>query len=188
MPGKTKQEVSTPDEPVRDLSVSARQNSVGGILSLSDLREKLGQEVSWAEIEPTFTVVNQEVFEGKPMVIGGFRFNQSKKFTKENPSGEGLIPAEFVSMLVAAYDPANEELVSVGVDQITGELLYWVIVNDGGAGINMQLERYAAKFDTDINVGARRVPPIKAEHGLRRSEYPYDDGKTVSTATTWYIG
>lgn len=168
------------------LSHSARQNSVGAVTTLGELRSIFGETAAWEDIEPGFTVVEKEAFEGKPVVIGAFRFNQSKKFMRKNAEGH-LIPGEFVSMLVAQYDPETEELVPTAARK-SGEAIYWVIVNDGGTGINQQLERYAKKYDAlDINAGAKVAPPFTVENGFRRSDYSYDDGETVGEATTWYL-
>lgn len=177
--------VETVEEKEVVLSHSARQESVGAVTTLEELRQIFGAERDWADIEPSFVVMQQEVFEDKPVVIGAFRFNQSNKYMRKNAEGF-LIPGEFTSMLIAQYDPETEELVPVAARK-SGESVYWVIVNDGGTGINKQLERYAKEYDEDVNVGCRKAPPLRVENGLRRSNYDYDTGETVIKATTWYL-
>jgi hypothetical protein len=99
-----------------------------------------------------------------------------------------MVPGEFVSMLLAAFDPASEQLTTP-----------WVVVNDGGTGIRAQLERHTKRYDVnadtlpELNAAARRVPPIRLDTGFRRSDYPYEEKNekgevvSVSTATTWYM-
>lgn len=161
------------------IGLTKRQDSLGegNVTNMAELRSLFGtRERTWDEIEPSFTVVKKAEFENQPMVIGGFRFNQSKKFGQVNAEGV-LVPTEFVSMLCAKLDG----------DDI-GE---WVVVNDGSTGIRLQLERYASRYDDNPAL----CPPITTRRGLRKSEYPYEEvneetgeltGK-VSTATTWYI-
>jgi len=182
-------EVDVVEESAKEvvLSHAARQSAVAAITNLAELRETLGATRSWEEIEPSFTVVRKDFFEDRPLVIGGFRFNQSKKFMMKNPDNpEVLIPAEFVSMLVAAYDPKSENLIGIeeAVNPHTGEIPYWVIVNDGSTGIRDQLTRYASKYDDDT----AKCPPLVINKGLRKSEYPYESEEGVQTATTWYLG
>jgi hypothetical protein len=159
------------------LKSRARQDAVAQATSLGDLREVFGDTItSWEEIEPQFEVIKDKaLFEGIPVVVGAFRFNQSNKFVKmveDNTGKKNPVPAEFVSMLLAAYDPESETLTSP-----------WVIVNDGGTGIKEQLETYAARYGDD----PLKCPPIKV-NGFRRSEYPYTDAEgNISTATTWYL-
>lgn len=159
------------------LSHSNRQQTVAQVTTLSELRDIFGQERSWEEIEPSFDVIDKETFESIPVIIGAFRFNESKKFLKRaNPDDpeSPLIPGGFVSMLVASYDVDSETLTSP-----------WVIVNDGGSGIKEQLTRYAAQYDDD----PRLARPLNVKNGFRRSEYSYEaaDG-TVGEACTWYLG
>lgn len=169
-------------------SYSNRQDRVTQATSLSDLREVFGSTLDWQEIEPSFTIVDKDVFEGKPCVIGAFRFNQSKQYTQKSPNGEVDIPSEFVSMLVARYDPQTEEILPAGVySQTTGLMPTWVVVNDGSAGINQQLERYARRFDEDVHVGARKAPPLRASAGFRKSSYPVETEDGMITGVTWYI-
>lgn len=169
-------------------AMSKRVDLVGKVETLADLRAVIGQEITWSEIEPSFDVVAQAVFEGIPMVIGGFRFNDSKKFAKPSASNPDVLePLRFVSMLVAPYDEENENLIGP-----------WVIVNDGSTGICKSLLKYAGNVIGDdydkvpleeLNAAAQQTPPIRAEKGLRKSEYPYTaENGVVSTATTWYIG
>jgi hypothetical protein len=188
------QEKALTEAVVLSSTLTARQDRITEFQNVSDLREVFGDIRPWEEIEPSFLVVAQEVFEDKPAVIAGFRFNESKKFMQQRiiDGKEVLVPGEFTSMLVAAVDE-NENFIPCGVvDPITGEMPVWVIVNDGGTGINKQLERYATKWDEDINVGARQAPPIAIRKGFRRSDYPYETTNakgevTVGEATTWYI-
>lgn len=161
---------------VPNLTNNARQQVVAQTQSLGELREIFGSTVDWQEIEPSFTVSDQETFEGMPIIIGAFRFNESKKFLKkiedsQNPGSFHMVPAEFVSMLLAAFDPDTETLTTP-----------WVIVNDGGTGIKAQLERYS-----DSVGSPEAVRPIRSLNGFRRSEYDYDDGDSISRATTWYL-
>jgi hypothetical protein len=161
------------------LTHANRQNSVAQVTALSELRDLFGtQERSWDEIEPSFEILDQETFADIPLVIGAFRFNESKKFMSVNPETGMNEPGVFVSMLLASYDPDSESLTSP-----------WVIVNDGSTGIKAQLERYAAQYDGDT----RLAPPLKVSKGFRRSDYTKeitdDKGKVkLSEATTWYLG
>src|SRR6185312_14155876 len=110
---------------------NSRQDKVAQVTNLSALRQLIGQPISWQEIEPSFDVLTQEHFDGLPLVIGGFRFNDSTKFASKDPENpDVLIPARFVSLLCAAYDPDSEEFTSP-----------WVIVNDGSTGIAKQLQK-----------------------------------------------
>lgn len=165
-------------EEFRPLKTMARQDALLGSQSLGELKEVFGSLVDWEEIEPRFDVVkDKSTFEGKPLIIGAFRFNTSNKFTKavtDDATGEVLqVPAEFVSLMVAEFDPETEALTS-----------QWKIVNDGGSGIKEQLIRYAGRYDGDPLL----CPPVRLNAGLRKSEYPYEelDG-SMSTATTWYL-
>lgn len=165
-------------EEFKPLKTMARQEALLGSQTLGELREVFGQLIDWEEIEPQFTVIkDKSLFDGKPMVIGAFRFNVSKKFTTQvvdEATGEVVnVPAEFVSMMVATY---NEETESLSSD--------WQIVNDGSTGIKEQLIRYASRYDGQPLL----CPPIRLSKGMRKSEYPYTDGDgKVSTATTWYL-
>lgn len=167
--------------------LSQRQDLAQNIGTLAELREKIGQEVVWSDIEPSFAVVHKSVFEGIPVIIGGFRFNESSKFAQPDPAAPHILnPAIFVSLLVASYDEDSEELISP-----------WVIVNDGSTGICNQIKRYLGGVAGEdfsnvdaatLNVWAQKVAPIRTEKGFRKSEYPYTDEKgAVSTATTWYL-
>lgn len=190
MAGKSKAtvvEVEEPQNVVALPTLNSRQDKTAQITNLSALREYIGQPISWREIEPSFDVLTQEHFDGLPLVIGGFRFNDSTKFAAPDPvNPDVLIPARFVSLLVAAYDVDSEEFTSP-----------WVIVNDGSTGIAKQLQMMISRQTgedawfmsrDEINRHANEIPPIIAEKGFRRSDYPFTapDGK-VSTATTWYI-
>lgn len=190
MAGKNKSTDVAEVEPTTAVALptlNSRQDAVAKVSNLSALRQYIGQPIDWQEIEPSFDVLNQEVFNDTPLVIGGFRFNDSTKFASPDPGNpDVLIPARFVSMLVAAYDPNTEDFTSP-----------WVIVNDGSTGIAKQLQKMISNITgedafemsrEEINRHANSVPPILAEKGFRRSDYPYTDEKgNVSTATTWYI-
>jgi len=190
MAGKAKGTVAEVDEPQNAVALptlNSRQDKVAQVTNLSALRQLIGQPIDWQEIEPSFDVLKQEEFDGLPLVIGGFRFNDSSKFASKDPENpDVLIPARFVSLLVAAYDEDSEEFTSP-----------WVIVNDGSTGIAKQLQKMISNVTgedaflmsrDEINRHARAVPPIQASKGFRRSDYPYEDEKgNVSTATTWYI-
>lgn len=159
---------------VKALTMSARQNAIGNITALTELRAIIGQEVDWQEIEPSFEVVKDKaMFDGIPLIVGAFRFNESDKFAKKNEQGF-LEPSEFVSVLCAGYDPDDEILITP-----------WVIVNDGSTGIKDQLHRYASHYDDD----PQKCPPLRVSKGLRRSDYDYTDSDgNVTAATTWYLG
>src|SRR6266702_2215352 len=165
----------------RALPMSTRQTAVEAVSSLSELKALFGnQELDWQSIEPSFKVADKETLEGVPFVIAGFRLNESTKFGKRDENGV-LIPSRFVSMLIASYDDE-------------GSLSPWVIVNDGGTGIRDQLDRFVKKVNpdagitlTEFNLTAQEIPPIRCENGLRPSRYDYDNGESVSEATTWYI-
>lgn len=163
---------------VASLSLSTRQHRVADVTSLSDLRAIIGDTRDWQEIEPSFDVVEQGTFEGIPVVIGGFRINDSKKYFKgmqDENGNEVKVASKFVSLLCAGYDEETGMFITP-----------WVIVNDGGTGIRDQIQRYVDRYDGD----ARIAPPITASKGFRKSEYPFEDPSTgdVSTSTTWYIG
>lgn len=167
-------------ESVPLMSRTARQDLVAESSSVAELRERLGAVVNWEDIETSFRVVSAAEFEGKPCVIASFNFNASTKFlnTEITPEGNEIeVPAEFVSMLVAGYDPDK--------DRITSS---WVIVNDGSrdAGIAAQIRKYISKTTGD----PRTAPAIRASNGFRKSEYPLTKEKhgTVGTGTTWFIG
>jgi hypothetical protein len=187
---KSSAEVDIVEEPANTIvpqTMHSRQDQALKITDLAGLRNLIGQDVAWSEIEPSFDVLNQEAFEDLPLIIGGFRLNESKQYAKPNPlNPKVLIPAEFVSMLVAAYDPDSETLTTP-----------WVIVNDGSTGIKGQLLRFvstkAGETSDDmgiieLNRFAAEIPPIRCEKGFRRSDYVKElpDG-SVASATTWYI-
>ena len=179
---------SVPDTEVAVLpKLSDRQNAVASVSNLEQLRAYIGAPIDWQQIEPSFEVRPQSDFEGVPLIIGGFRFNDSSKFMSPDPvEPKVMIPARFVSMLVAAYDEASGEFVSP-----------WVIVNDGSTGIRQQLTRMITRQTGEnaelysreqLNMIANTVPPIDASKGFRKSEYAKElaDG-SVAEATTWYI-
>ncbi len=190
MAGKAKSSDVVEVEPTTAVALptlNSRQDVVAKVSNLAALRQYMGQPISWQEIEPSFDVLTQEEFADIPLVIGGFRFNDSTKFASPDPENpDVLIPARFVSLLVAAYDTDSEEFTSP-----------WVIVNDGSTGIAKQLQKMISNETgedaflmsrDEINRHSNAVPPIIAEKGFRRSDYPYTDEKgKVSTATTWYI-
>lgn len=190
MAGKSKGNVAEVEDAGTDIALptlTSRQDAVARVSNLAALRQFMGQPISWEEIEPSFDVLTQEHFEGLSLVIGGFRFNDSTKYASPDPTNpDVLIPARFVSMLVAAFDPDSEEFTTP-----------WVIVNDGSTGIAKQLQKMISNNTgedallmsrEEINAHANHVPPILASRGFRRSDYPYTDEKgNVSTATTWYI-
>jgi hypothetical protein len=166
-------------ETVRPMSRTERQDTVAEARNVAELRSSIGTMVDWSDIETSFEILKASAFEGKPCVIGAFNFNTSTKFLRDevNSLGEVIkVPGEFVSMLVAGYDPATDELTS-----------NWVIVNDGSvnAGIRKQLEKYIDKTTGD----PRTAPAIRASNGFRKSEYPLTEEQhgTVGTGTTWFI-
>lgn len=165
-------------EEFRPLKTMARQDALLGSQSLGELKEVFGALTDWEDIEPRFDVIkDKSTFEGKPLIIGAFRFNVSTKFTKavtDEATGEVVQqPAEFVSLMVAEFDPESESLTSP-----------WKIVNDGGTGIKEQLIRYAGRYGNEPLL----CPPVRLNNGLRKSEYPFEESDgSMSTATTWYL-
>lgn len=166
--------------------MSRRQDAVASITNLSELTAKLGQEaVQWEDIEPSFTVADKAQFEGVPIVIAAFRLNESKKFMQRDEANPDiLVPGRFVSLLLAAYDEDNGDIISP-----------WVIVNDGSTGICKSLIKMVNTIEADadatresFNRVAATIPAIVAHGGFRRSDYSYEDEKgNVSEATTWYL-
>ena len=146
----------------------AAQKVARGFAHLDDVATALGSDlIEWDIVSPSFDVVQKDVFEGLPMVVIAWKFNESDKYQILNSEGNP-IPAWFVSALVASYDD-------------DGNVGRPVIVNDGGTGIYKQLEQVSDEFGV--------FGGIKCPKGLRRSTYDYTDpqGK-VSEATTWYLG
>lgn len=166
--------------------MSRRQDAVAAVTTLAELTAKLGQEaVKWEDIEPSFTVESKETFEGVPIVVAAFRMNESNKFMqRDEVNPDVLNPGRFVSLLVAPFDENSGDLIGP-----------WVIVNDGGTGICKSLIKMVNVIEADadatresFNRVAATIPPIIANGGFRRSDYPYEDEKgNISEATTWYL-
>lgn len=166
--------------------MTRRQDAVSAVTNLSQLTAKLGQEaVKWEDIEPSFTIEQKETFEGVPIVVAAFRLNESTKFMqRDEVNPDVLNPGRFVSMLLAPFDENTGDLIGP-----------WVVVNDGSTGICRSLIRMVNAIEEDadatresFNRVAGTVPPIIANGGFRRSDYPYEDEKgNVTQATTWYL-
>lgn len=156
-------------EPLRAPNLMAAAQKVARHFAhLDDVATALGSDlIEWDIVSPSFDVVQKDMFEGLPLVVIAWKFNESDKFQVLNSDGNP-IPAWFVSALVASYDD-------------DGNIGRPVIINDGGTGIYKQLEQVSDEFGV--------FGGIKCPKGLRRSTYDYTspDGK-VSEATTWYLG
>jgi hypothetical protein len=189
MPGKKKEEeTAVVAQTSRTMTLNRRQDEVARVSNLEELQNRFQSTlVDWNDIEPTFPVIDKEALEGVPFVLAGFRLNESDKFmTRDEVNPEIMNKGRFVSCLVAAIDENTGEFISP-----------WSIINDGSTGIMKSLVKYVkmATGDEDVdstkeefNSAAAGVPPIMCKNGLRASRYPYDDGKQVTEATTWYIG
>lgn len=184
---KTSTDVIVVDESTGEiLAMNKRQDFAGNVNNLPALRQFVGQEITWTDIEPHFEVIkDKSEFADRPIIIGAFRFNESKDY--QSPDANGVLePTIFVSLMLAAYDPDSEDFTTS-----------WVIVNDGSTGIRDQLRKMITRntgedaflmTHTELNRHATATPPIKAEFGLRVSEYDYTDAAgAVSRASTWYI-
>jgi hypothetical protein len=147
--------------------MSVMQNNAKTLTTLDDVASSFGNAlIEWDVISPSYDVALKDVFEGVPFVILAWRFTESKKYQTRAAEGN-LIPAWFVSILVAPYDDG-------------GNLGNKVIINDGSTGIYKQLEQVSDQFGV--------FGGVKCAKGLRKSVYDYEapDG-TVSEATTWYL-
>lgn len=167
--------------------MNKRQDIVTNVTNLSELTLKLGQDaVQWEEIEPSFKIADKADFENVPIVVAAFRLNESTKFMQRDEANPDILnPGRFVSLLVAAIDENNGDIISP-----------WCVVNDGGTGICRSLTRMvnAVEMDADatresFNRVAATIPPIIAKGGFRRSTYPYEDmnSGSITEATTWYL-
>lgn len=180
--GKEVETVTPTALAVKEMTSRDRQSEIARATDLSELRAVMGvAERSWQDIEPSFDVVDKGTFKEFPLIVGAFRFNDSKTYMTVDPETDINVPTVFVSALVAGYDPETEKFVTP-----------WVIINDGSTGIRDQLARYAAQYDNNPLL----APPLKVDKGLRPSEYSKqievtENGKTTSKvveATTWYLG
>lgn len=131
------------------------------INSIEDYERLTGRNViDLAELIPSFEILNKET---KDRLCGRHLLLLSWRFNESKKIIKDGHPAWFVSVLV--------------LDVESGEK---VIVNDGSTGIFQTLRSISESYNVQGG--------LEVKQGLRRSDYPYDEGDgNIVQATTYYL-